>query len=52
MPLFNEYRRLENKLRAIERLDKDKMTDVEYEITSNEYNRIWRRIHRLNTQMS
>ena len=52
MPLFNEYLRLEKKLRAIELLDKDKMTDNEYETTSKEYNRIWKRIHRLNTQMS
>ena len=45
---FNEYRRLEKRLRRIERMDKDNLSLDEQCALVDEYTRVWNRINQLN----
>ena len=48
LPFIDEYKRLENELIRIEKLDKSNFTLDQHESMLDEYNQVWKRINKIN----
>ena len=48
LPFIDEYKRLENELIRIEKLDKSNFTLDQHETMLDKYNQVWKRINKIN----